>query len=72
MQLITNARVRTLTPRPDGLVGGAIYLDAQGAEHAVKAPHAGVIGELRVRAGEQVEGGVLLAIVTEAGEDETT
>ena len=29
VNLITQARVRTLTTRPDGLVGGAIYLDAE-------------------------------------------
>ena len=38
VELITNARVRTLTTRPDGLVKGAIYLDADGAEHEVTAP----------------------------------
>ena len=31
VELITNARVRTLTTGPDGLVSGAIYLDADGA-----------------------------------------
>jgi choline dehydrogenase-like flavoprotein len=37
VKLITQARVRTLTTRPDGLVGGAIYVDADGKEHEVKA-----------------------------------
>jgi choline dehydrogenase-like flavoprotein len=37
VELITHARVRTLTTRPDGLVAGAIYLDADGHEHEVKA-----------------------------------
>ena len=37
VNLITQARVRTLTTRPDGLVRGAIYLDADGNEHEVKA-----------------------------------
>ena len=37
VNLVTKARVRTLTTRPDGLVGGAIYVDAGGREHEVKA-----------------------------------
>ena len=37
VNLITRARVRTLTTRRDGLVGGAIYLDDEGNEHEVKA-----------------------------------
>jgi len=38
VNLVTKARVRTLTTRPDGLVGGAIYVDSGGREHEVKAP----------------------------------
>ena len=37
VELITHARVRKLTMRPDGLVAGAIYLDADGNEHEVRA-----------------------------------
>ncbi len=37
VQLRTRARVRELWLRPDGLVGGAIYLDAEGREREVRA-----------------------------------
>jgi choline dehydrogenase-like flavoprotein len=37
VELRTRARVRRLVMRPDGLVGGALYLDAEGNEHEVKA-----------------------------------
>ena len=37
VDLRTRARVRELTLRPDGLVGGAIYVDGDGVEHEVKA-----------------------------------
>jgi choline dehydrogenase-like flavoprotein len=37
VELRTRATVRELVMRPDGLVGGAIYLDADGVEHEVRA-----------------------------------
>jgi len=37
VELRTRARVRELVMRPDGLVGGCIYVDADGAEHEVRA-----------------------------------
>src|ERR687889_121851 len=37
VELRTRARVRELVMRPDGLVAGAIYVDADGAEHEVRA-----------------------------------
>ncbi|HWK29753.1 MAG TPA: GMC family oxidoreductase [Solirubrobacter sp.] len=37
VELRTGAQVRELVMRPDGLVGGAIYVDADGAEHEVRA-----------------------------------
>jgi choline dehydrogenase-like flavoprotein len=37
VELRTGARVRELVTRPDGLVGGAIYVDADGVEHEVTA-----------------------------------
>ena len=37
VELRTRARVRQLTVRADGLVSGAIYLDADGREHEVRA-----------------------------------
>jgi choline dehydrogenase-like flavoprotein len=37
VELRTRARVRKLTLRPDGLVSGALYLDADGNEHEVRA-----------------------------------
>jgi choline dehydrogenase-like flavoprotein len=37
VELRTRARVRELVMRPDGLVGGAIYVDADGTEHEVRA-----------------------------------
>lgn len=38
VELVTGARVHRLTVRPDGLVGGALYLDRVGREHEVSAP----------------------------------
>jgi choline dehydrogenase-like flavoprotein len=38
VQLITGARVHRLTLRPDGLVRGALYYDADGTEHELRAP----------------------------------
>ncbi len=37
VDLRTRARVKRLTVRPDGLVGGAEYIDADGVEHEVRA-----------------------------------
>ncbi len=37
VELRTRARVRRLTVLPDGRIGGAIYLDADGAEHEIRA-----------------------------------
>ncbi|HEX6022070.1 MAG TPA: GMC family oxidoreductase [Solirubrobacter sp.] len=37
VELRTRARVRRLTTRPDGLVTGAEYVDADGVEHSVRA-----------------------------------
>ncbi|AKF04705.1 acetyl/propionyl/methylcrotonyl-CoA carboxylase subunit alpha [Sandaracinus amylolyticus] len=44
-----------------------VVMEAMKMEHAVKAPHEGVITELRARVGDQVEGGVLIAVVSENG-----
>jgi acetyl-CoA carboxylase biotin carboxylase subunit len=40
-----------------------IVMEAMKMEHRIHAPHAGVVKELRVEPGQQVDGGALLAIV---------
>jgi acetyl-CoA carboxylase biotin carboxylase subunit len=45
-----------------------LILEAMKMEHSVRAPSAGVIGELRVAAGDQVEEGAVLAVVSEESE----
>jgi 3-methylcrotonyl-CoA carboxylase alpha subunit len=43
-----------------------VVMEAMKMEHAVKAPHAGRVTELRVAPGDQVDGGALLAVVDSA------
>jgi propionyl-CoA carboxylase alpha chain len=43
-----------------------LWLEAMKMEHTIAAPADGVVGELRVEAGQQVEVGAVLAIVEEA------
>jgi acyl-CoA carboxylase subunit alpha len=45
-----------------------LTLEAMKLEHPVHAPEAGVVAEIRVVAGEQVEAGAILAVVTMEGE----
>jgi acyl-CoA carboxylase subunit alpha len=45
-----------------------LTIEAMKMEHAVRAPEAGLVTELRVRAGQQVEPGTLLAVVTAEAE----
>ncbi len=49
----------------DGVAEGAVLLvlEAMKMEHAVRAPTAGVVGQLLVAAGRQVDAGALLAVV---------
>jgi len=42
-----------------------IWLEAMKMEHTISAPADGVVGELRVQAGQQVEVGAVLAVVVE-------
>jgi propionyl-CoA carboxylase alpha chain len=47
-----------------------LVLEAMKMEHQIVAPAAGVLAELRVSSGTQVNAGDLLGIVTAAGPDE--
>jgi propionyl-CoA carboxylase alpha chain len=40
-----------------------LWLEAMKMEHTISAPAAGVLAELRVAAGQQVEVGAVLAVV---------
>ena len=42
-----------------------LWLEAMKMEHTIAAPADGVVGELRVEAGQQVEVGAVLAVVGE-------
>ncbi|HWD79520.1 MAG TPA: biotin/lipoyl-containing protein, partial [Kribbella sp.] len=42
-----------------------LWLEAMKMEHAIAAPADGVVGELKVAAGQQVEVGAVLAVVGE-------
>ena len=42
-----------------------VWLEAMKMEHAISAPADGVVGELKVEAGQQVEVGAVLAVVGE-------
>jgi acetyl/propionyl-CoA carboxylase alpha subunit len=43
-----------------------VIMEAMKMEHAIKAAHAGKVADVRVRAGDQVEGGQLLVVLGEA------
>jgi len=45
-----------------------LTIEAMKMEHTVRAPESGLVTELRVRAGQQVEPGTLLAVVTAEAE----
>jgi multidrug efflux pump subunit AcrA (membrane-fusion protein) len=47
-----------------------VVLEAMKMEHTVSAPHDGVLAELLVTAGQQVDTGTVLAVVAEAGDPE--
>jgi propionyl-CoA carboxylase alpha chain len=42
-----------------------LWLEAMRMEHLIAAPHRGVVAELPVSAGQQVDVGALLAVVSE-------
>jgi biotin carboxyl carrier protein len=42
-----------------------VILEAMKMEHAIKAPHAGRVHEVRTRAVDQVEGGQLLVLLSD-------
>ncbi|MDQ4119666.1 MAG: acetyl/propionyl-CoA carboxylase subunit alpha, partial [Actinomycetota bacterium] len=46
-----------------------VVLEAMKMEHTVAAPGDGVLGEVRVSAGDQVDTGQVLAVVTDPGEE---
>jgi acetyl-CoA carboxylase biotin carboxylase subunit len=47
-----------------------VILEAMKMEHAVNAPHAGVVREVRVEVGQQVEAGAVLVVLEEPAEAE--
>ncbi|MFF4651606.1 acetyl/propionyl/methylcrotonyl-CoA carboxylase subunit alpha [Streptomyces sp. NPDC001380] len=60
--------VRTAVAEGDAVRAGqtVLWLEAMKMEHRVTAPADGTVAELRVRPGQQVEPGALLAVVREA------
>jgi biotin carboxyl carrier protein len=40
-----------------------VILEAMKMEHAIRAPHQGILREVRVEVGQQVETGALLVVV---------
>jgi propionyl-CoA carboxylase alpha chain len=64
--------VRTAVRRGDVVRQGQplLWLEAMKMEHVIAAPHQGVVAELPVSAGQQVDVGTLLAIVAEEEEEE--
>ncbi|WP_055589901.1 acetyl/propionyl/methylcrotonyl-CoA carboxylase subunit alpha [Peterkaempfera griseoplana] len=59
--------VRTAVAEGDTVTAGqtVLWLEAMKMEHRVTAPTAGTVAQLRVRPGQQVEPGALLAVVTQ-------
>jgi 3-methylcrotonyl-CoA carboxylase alpha subunit len=59
--------LRVLVTEGDLVETGAtlVILEAMKMEHAIKAPHAGRVHEVRTRAGDQVEGGQLLVLLSD-------
>jgi propionyl-CoA carboxylase alpha chain len=51
------------TPVPAG--APVVVLEAMKMEHTVSAPHDGVVSELRVALGQQVDTGAVLAVLTQ-------
>ena len=45
-----------------------VVLEAMKMEHSVRAPHDGIVAEVAVTAGQQVDLGTVLAVVETAGE----
>jgi propionyl-CoA carboxylase alpha chain len=48
-----------------------LVLEAMKMQHTVSAPHAGVVSEIDVTVGQQVEAGAVLAVVSTGSTDET-
>ena len=63
----TVGRVAVALGQPVAVGDLLLTLEAMKMEHAVRAPEAGVVTELLVEPGRQVELGTLLAVVTPAG-----
>jgi pyruvate/2-oxoglutarate dehydrogenase complex dihydrolipoamide acyltransferase (E2) component len=59
--------VRVETEQGATVVAGQrlVVLEAMKMEHQVAAPAAGVVAELNVREGQQVEAGAVLAVITD-------
>jgi len=59
--------VRIAVKRGDVVQHGQplLWLEAMKMEHVIAAPHPGVVAELRVDAGQQVDVGTLLAVIAE-------
>ncbi len=49
-----------------------LVMEAMKMQHTIAAPYAGVVSELNASEGQQVEAGAVLAVVTEAEEEEVT